>query len=168
MGEEIRLAMHTAVARPRPLMAYASAASDISPNTTATLTPPSTIEDDIRQAHQRLVSLGELEANWDSYGAVPPARRSLLAASRLIDWVATVAGPWYGAHALPQEIVPFPDGGVELEWSRPGKLVAVEIGQSGKMNYMVKTGQGRGAKYQEKANASWPGVLMAIVEVLAT
>jgi hypothetical protein len=69
---------------------------------------------------ERLGELGKLEADWDSYGALPVSDRSLGAASELVGRLVARARN----AGVPHEIMPIADGGVALEWRYP----TIELG----------------------------------------
>ena len=68
---------------------------------------------------KRLAELTALEADWDSYGAVPVSPQSLTMAEQIIQQMVTR----FDARGVPTEVMPIADGGVQVEWhGRSGDL----------------------------------------------
>src|SRR5262245_58777229 len=65
---------------------------------------------------ERLAELGRLDADWDSYGALPVAPQAIAAAGEIIGRVIDRVG----VRGVPRDMMPIADGGVALEWRSPG------------------------------------------------
>lgn len=81
----------------------------------AKATPPGTIE-----AITEICALGNLQANWDSYGALPIDRQCMVTAILLLLTTSRPKTP-------PPSVVPTVRGGVQLEWHRGGIDLEIEI-----------------------------------------
>lgn len=77
---------------------------------------PAVIEDAI----SKFIELGKLKDGWDSYNAKAPSNKTLYAAACLVNGV-------FDTHTPAPEIVPVPNGNVQIEWSRENKEVEVEV-----------------------------------------
>jgi len=76
----------------------------------------------------RLTHLTELGANWDSYGGDPVTADALAQTRALINMLSA----WHAvAPNLPPQVVPVPDGGVQIEWHENGYDLDVEIHPDG-------------------------------------
>ena len=95
----------------------------------------------------RLAELRTLPDDWDSYGGTPPTSLALKRAELLVADLATTFGRALGDRAIPTEIFPNPDGGLELEWSSDDWTLGVEIGPTGDARYMTNIGSGPDATY---------------------
>jgi hypothetical protein len=77
-----------------------------------------------------------LEDNWDSYDALRISPVAAEVASEILVWVASSLG--FYPRTLPvADVVPLPDGGVQLEWASARALLEVEIGPSGDISYLL-------------------------------
>lgn len=81
-----------------------------------------------RSAIEQISRLGELKANWDSYGGRPIDPYCAMAAIRL---VLSLLGPSIPTPA----IVPLNRGGIQLEWHR--RAVDLEIAVLSPVRYLV-------------------------------
>jgi hypothetical protein len=79
----------------------------------------------LRALALRLDELSVLEADCDSYGAFPPTARAVAAASRLMIEAVTVTGE------LPDAVMPFPSGGLQVIWKRGAHELQVNVGPDG-------------------------------------
>jgi hypothetical protein len=101
----------------------------------------------LRTAKIRFAELHALPQDWDSYGGLPPTPRALRSAEALVAELAREYGRTLGETAVPREIFPIPDGGLELEWSAGEWMLGIEIGPEGDARYLLKTGRGSDAQY---------------------
>ena len=74
----------------------------------------------------RLHELAELQENWDSYGAHPPAEASVKQAETLLNLMAEL-------DADAPHLYPTVDGGIAFEWTYPGWSVEIAINPDGKL-----------------------------------
>lgn len=72
-------------------------------------------------AAERFTQLGALEQNWDSYGAPPLDRATILRAEA---WLAAAC------------IVPCSGGGVQIEWHRDGVEIEVSFNPDGSTDFL--------------------------------
>lgn len=106
--------------------------------------------DGVTLVSEKLSQLQRLENDWDSYGGSPPTAQALEAAERLIKHPALELDLAFApAVPMPDEILPNPDGGIELEWNAHDQLFALEILPTGTLNLMVKRGKGSAAHYHQ-------------------
>jgi hypothetical protein len=91
----------------------------------------------LRTLSIRLDELAALEADWDSYGGLPPTARAIAAASRLmIEAVACT-------RQIPSDIVPFPNGGLQVVWERDLDELQIDVGPDGAFGYLaIHRGEG--------------------------
>jgi hypothetical protein len=117
-----------------------------------------------RAAKARFAELHALPQDWDSYGGLPPTPRALRSAEALVTDLARDYGRTLGETAVPKEIFPIPDGGLELEWSAGEWMLGIEIGPEGDARYLTKIGRGPDARYTKgsiQATASEVNHLLA-------
>lgn len=95
-----------------------------------------------RAAIEQIGRLGELTADWDSYGARPIDPHCAMAAIRL---VLSLLGPSIPTPA----IVPLNRGGIQLEWHRRG--VDLEIAVQSPVRYVVAFEEGESGQEMEQA-----------------
>ncbi|MDQ3226617.1 MAG: hypothetical protein M3Q50_08315 [Chloroflexota bacterium] len=111
-------------------------------------TEPSFPEEDvIDPVKRRLAELSHLEADWDSYGGLPPTLVSIQSALGFVRLAGQQFWHAYGAGVKPTSISPLPSGGIELEWRTSAELFAVEISSVGRWGYLLKRGSGRETRY---------------------
>lgn len=84
----------------------------------------------LRALAVRLDELSVLEADWDSYGALPPTARAIASSSRLM--IEAVAG----SGEVPDAVMPFPNGGLQVIWERSGHELQVDVGPDGALGYL--------------------------------
>lgn len=74
-----------------------------------------------------------LPYNWDSYGAEPLRRKAALHGLELLQRVDFGGpAPW---------VAPSPDGGLHLEWSKPGFGLELEISEDGDVEVVFQAGE---------------------------
>lgn len=78
--------------------------------------------------------LGELEENWDSYGARRIDRRCIEAAVSVLRAILDVATPR-------PSVVPTSSGGIQFEWHRGGIDLEIEIESPSRMNVFFEDEQ---------------------------
>ncbi|HYH68668.1 MAG TPA: hypothetical protein VD866_28505 [Urbifossiella sp.] len=69
------------------------------------------------KAHDQLLSIARLEADWDGDGADPIRPELIRSASKLLRW-ARAQG-----YKAPQDVYPMPDGCITVEWQRPDDVI---------------------------------------------
>jgi hypothetical protein len=81
---------------------------------------------------ERLRHLLDLPADWDSYGAVPVRADVVQQAAHLIrDWLTEgIPAP---------QIVPTPDGGVQLEWHQPAAYLEIHLSTPTDLSFYVES-----------------------------
>jgi hypothetical protein len=111
---------------------------------------------------ERLVELGRLEADWDSYGAIRVAPQELATAGAIIGQVVARAGE----QGAPRDIMPIVDGGVALEWRSPGLELALNAcPEGGWSSLLVERGEG-GRRATERYDLSDAEALTLIFRVI--
>lgn len=98
-----------------------------------------TFVEELQPALERLEEFATLSEDWDSYGAVPISAVA-------IDRARELAAEIISKHALsirPEgysfDVVPTPDGGVQLEWDVDAKHLEIAIGPDGTLTYFYVT-----------------------------
>lgn len=87
----------------------------------------------LRPALQRLAQLEALEHDWDSYGGLPPCARSLTMAQAIMLRMAKR----FGEHAVPAEVMPIADGGIQLEWQGRSGALVLNAAPDGSWSYLL-------------------------------
>jgi len=91
----------------------------------------------LRALALRLDELSVLEEDWDSYGGLPPTARAVAAASRLMIEAVAVTGE------VPDAVMPFPNGGLQVIWERGAHELQVDVGPDGCLGYLeIQRGAG--------------------------
>ena len=85
----------------------------------------------LRALFERLDVLSMLEADWDSYGGLPPTARAIGLASRVIVEAVAHAGE------PPAAVMPLPDGGLQLIWDHGQDELQVDVGPAGGLGYLA-------------------------------
>jgi hypothetical protein len=83
-----------------------------------------TIKYELIDAQEALDRMSNMESNWDSYGADPPASNAIRASREILDELA-------GALILPTTIVPSAEGGVSIYFMTGYRTVYIETYNSG-------------------------------------
>lgn len=107
-------------------------------NTSSGTTLPATVS-------ARLLELTRLEADWDSYGALPMSNRAVAAAGALISRILARSGD----RGVPHEITPIADGGVSLEWRYPSRELGLNACPEGGWSYLLVERDEKGRHYTE-------------------
>lgn len=106
----------------------------------------------------RLNELTKLKADWDSYGAQPISNTALVYALGILQITK-------GNLSQEEEkfesffIAPIADGGLQIEWSRQGHELEVEITSEGVLGYLLKIKQEEAQTIEEKSEISLDVVL---------
>jgi hypothetical protein len=104
-----------------------------------------TIVEELQPALERLAEFQGLGDDWDSYGAAPISPDA-------IDLARELAAEIISSHALSIrpagysfDVIPTPDGGVQLEWGVGTTHLEIAIGPDGALSYLhvVTTGDQR-------------------------
>lgn len=103
----------------------------------AVATISATIVEELQPALERLEEFKGLGEDWDSYGAAVISRRS-------IGLARDIAAEVVSSHALsirPEgyifDVVPTPDGGVQLEWTVGDQHLEIAIEPQGAFSYLL-------------------------------
>jgi hypothetical protein len=111
---------------------------------------------------ERLAELSQLEADWDSYGALRVSPEAIAAAGVIISQVIARAGE----RGVPQDIMPIADGGVALEWRSPRLELALNAcPEGGWSSLLVERGEG-GRRATERYDLSDAEALALIFRVI--
>jgi hypothetical protein len=120
----------------------------------------------LRAVDARLSQLLDLEDDWDSYGGKPPSVTAILVAGRLTQSVYDRFGGSLGDKVLPTSIAPLAYGGIELEWGKDQKLLALDIGPDGAVGAMMRSGVGDQTHYKEIDQIVWDDAIDWVGKVL--
>jgi len=109
---------------------------------------------------ERIRRVADLAKDWDSYGALPPSREALANSrwilSKLEERLPEVED------LRPFALSPLADGGMQLEWERPGLSLELEINSDGSYGYLLVEGEGQARRSTEKDNADFEEVIGVI------
>lgn len=122
-----------------------------------------TIIEELQPALERLREFTSLRDDWDSYGAVPI---SAVAIERAREMAAEIISK----HALsirPDDysfdVVPTPDGGVQLEWGVGSQHLEIAIDPEGSLAYLFVTTNGEQRQSSTSENVT-RGVVVTLAE----
>jgi hypothetical protein len=104
---------------------------------------PSTMAARLEPVFERLEDLSKLELDWDACGGEPPSPRAVATAARLIVAVIDRLGIRAGDRALPFEIMPIVDGGLQVEWRGAAGKVQLNVGPDSAISFLHVVGRGR-------------------------
>ena len=111
----------------------------------------------------RLREMVLLEADWDSYGAVPIHPQAIALAQQLSnDILLHVGSRGFALAGLRVDVLPLADGGVQVEWAGPSGRLDVEVTPERTFNYLLMHGQGDTETFAERENAPRSDVLRAV------
>ena len=93
----------------------------------------------LQPALERLETFSKLDDDWDSYGAVPISPVAILIARELAADIVnrhmlSIRPPDYSF-----DVVPAPDGGVQLEWDIGSQHLEIAIDPRGTLSYLLVT-----------------------------
>lgn len=125
-----------------------------------------TEHDPLVSIKDRLAELAGLGEDWDSYGGHPPAPKAVAEAARFVEEVLAVHWATARGRALPASISPLPSGGIELEWSVPDGLLAIDVGAGGQWGFLRKTDRGNGVQFDEGDDVARDSLFPLLAEVL--
>lgn len=111
----------------------------------------------------RLNQLLQLPQGWDGHRAKPVTERAAIAAMGVLFAVAN-------DRSLSPQVVPLPDGGIQLEWHAGGYSIEIEVNGSGGRHYLATRPDGD-VVVDEEGDASrvadLPGLTAALLERLS-
>jgi hypothetical protein len=99
----------------------------------------------------RLMRLGDLEPDWDSYGAEPISAAAIARAS---DLVRAVEARFEDGAAAPTGIAPMANGGVQITWREAHGDLEVEVSASGEISLLEARPGSAGERYEEADDVS--------------
>lgn len=108
----------------------------------------------------RLDELESLSPGWDSYGADPISPQALQRVKEIL--FALRDGPYPGERAMPQNIAPIADGGIQLEWWRASGYLEVEITAAGAADYWLLAGAEPGRRSFGEEGIATPEVVRQV------
>lgn len=122
-----------------------------------------TIVEELQPALERLEEFKTLREDWDSYGAVPISPKA-------IDIARELAAEIVSKHALSIrpagysfDVVPTPDGGVQLEWDVDAQHLEIAIRSQGTLSYLFVT-MSEGARQSSTGEQVARDVVLQIAE----
>ncbi len=110
-------------------------------------------------AYQRLAHFAELDADWDSYGAMPIAERAVSTAERFLMSVRDELSDSLGERIRPHSVAPLPDGGVQMEWRAPAGAFELEISPGGDFGCLLVHEGESGQTHEERENVTFRDAL---------
>ena len=119
----------------------------------------------VESAFERIYEMSQLEPGWDGEDAEPLSGVAVAATSWLI---AAVAERNQGVSVVPWTSAPFPDGGLQIEWQ--GKLwrIEVHIAPNGALGYLLKSGAGEEAAYEEQEDVPFENLVAVISQLVSS
>ncbi len=114
--------------------------------------------------YQRLTELSMLQADWDSYGALPISDRAVDRARRFL-FELVQEFPEAG-DISPYTVAPLPHGGVQLEWRGPQKALEIEIDAAGRFSSLLVEDHETGRTYDERGRVSAAAAVDLVSAVL--
>jgi hypothetical protein len=105
-------------------------------------------------ALNRLQEIGDLPADWDSYGANPPSPAAIREARWILENIAS-RFLLLGESAEPWLVGPRADGGVLIEWRGPGGAIEVHVEPDATLGYLWD-GEGTPQPGMEEADGASP------------
>jgi hypothetical protein len=117
-------------------------------------------------AFRDLEELAELEADWDTYGGLPPSAHATATAGRAMVAVMERFGSSVGERAAPYAVLPIADGGIQVEWRGLGREIEVSISPSGNISYLLIEPSDDGPKFQKGARTGLSAITDTIGEVV--
>lgn len=120
----------------------------------------------ILAAVRKLLEFGDLEPDWDSYGAEPVALKAVQKAERLLSKIADQFYPTKGEKICPFDIAPRSDGGVQFEWRSAKGALEVEVHPSQGYGYLLILGQGESRTFEEGDDAAAPDILALLSRII--
>ncbi len=115
------------------------------------------------EALDRLVEFSKLPANWDEYDSDPISDLATSRAREVLTLLRDAFEPAVGEAFMPDNVVPMRDGGVQLEWSKDGMYVEVEIHPHGEMATLMAITNEDGRKRTKGTAASMSDVLHLVM-----
>ena len=103
----------------------------------------------LRPTLKRLAQLEALEADWDTYGALPLTSTALARADVMVRKVVDLYRVALGERVAPYTVMPIADGGVSIEWRGPSANLELDIGPSGELSYLLITQGDDGRQFDE-------------------
>ncbi len=117
--------------------------------------------EDFYSVSSSLVDLARLPPGWDGADAASPGPLAIASAYDLLLRLLThehfgdsVSSPELGA--------PIPDGGIELEWQGPERLIDIQVAPDGTYGYLLVGGESGNRTYKEADDLD----LKSIVEII--
>jgi hypothetical protein len=117
-------------------------------------------------ARGRLDAVAQLPDDWDSYGAVRPNLRAISTGHDLLTTLWRRLADAVPEDGVPWMIAPLADGGVQLEWRGPVGAIEVEIGPTGRLNFLVERDEKTLRRSDPAQGAPLDRVLDQVVEVI--
>jgi hypothetical protein len=115
---------------------------------------------------ERLTQLTQLEADWDSYGALPVSPVAFVKTCQLLIDVKYALSALVGDRLLPSDVAPIADGSLQLEWRGPHGKLEVEIKPDMDFSYLLIEDEGSERKFEEKEEVSLSEILKLVSKVL--
>lgn len=114
------------------------------------------------EIEQRLSTLASLPANWDSYGAVQPSIRAVIAMRKVVEHVSGKM-----QHMPTPFITPGHSGGIGAEWRFQDKTeLYVEVEYDGTLSYLLVTPRTDGGENETEAALQALGDLDAVLATI--
>lgn len=106
------------------------------------------------RVQQRFVELARVPEDWDSYGAAAVAPHAIARAQGLIMDVLRAFPLRAPEELLPFDLLPLPDGSVQLIWQGACGELDLDVNPDGRIGYLVTIDQGGGRRRDEVDDVS--------------
>lgn len=98
-----------------------------------------TIVEELQPALERLEEFKMLREDWDSYGAVPISAIAISGARELAAEIISKHALSIRPAGYAFNVVPTPDGGVQLEWDIDARHLEIAVSPQGSLAYLFAT-----------------------------
>jgi hypothetical protein len=126
-----------------------------------------TSEGALAEIHERIARFGELEPDWDSYGAKKISPTAMAKAQDVLQALGKRPASAIGDDVLGVRVAPLPNGGVLLEWRGPSADLEVEITPTGGLDLLLEERIDGTSETSERANVDVEEIAALLDRVLA-
>jgi hypothetical protein len=126
-----------------------------------------TTERALAEIHEHIARFGELEPDWDSYGAKAISPTAMAKAQDVLQAVGKRPASASGDDVLGVRVAPLPNGGVLLEWHGPSAELDVEITPTGTLDLLLEERSDGRYETSERAGVDVGEIAALLDRVLA-
>jgi hypothetical protein len=117
--------------------------------------------------HERIARFGDLEPDWDSYGAKPFSPTAMATAKDVLRAVSQRTTATTGDAAFGVRVTPLPSGGILLEWHGPSADLEVEVTRTGRLDLLLEERVGGTDETSEHAGVDVAAIAALLDRALA-